>query len=377
MPTGADGRPSGDRQGPALAPRRRRFASTALSNRAGLPVQLHPWRSESISETPGIPGREPTPCQARGSHPGTNSTPAAGRRAPALVQEPASRQRSRVTSFWRNLRTRESGMLATSLLTIRPERKRASTWSWLCRRTTWDSERARLRRSRGCRIHPAKRRRRDRASRALQGGRWCRADARSFAKGGSGAIGGKERVLPGAHSPWWLFRSRGRCSRRTSCAGERQPVLSDSSRSVGRVGSRRGWCVPVELGCQPVGDGGGLTCVGHRLDLVEALLVADADAFVLAEVFFLGADDEPLEDAAGIGRVASTSSPPIIISATSLSRRYSDHATQQPTPSYRLVPVSTSGSWPAPRAWRRLPRAAIAQLAWLLRRVCGIIAGGE
>ena len=52
-----------------------------------------------------------------------------------------------------------------------------------------------------------------------------------------------------------------------------------------------------------MGDGGGLTWVGHRLDLVEALLVADADAFVLAEVFFPGADDALLEDAAGFGRV--------------------------------------------------------------------------
>lgn len=53
-----------------------------------------------------------------------------------------------------------------------------------------------------------------------------------------------------------------------------------------------------------MGDGGGLTWVGHRLDLVEALLVADADAFVLAEVLVPGADDELLEDAAGIVRVA-------------------------------------------------------------------------
>jgi hypothetical protein len=38
--------------------------------------------------------------------------------------------------------------------------------------------------------------------------------------------------------------------------------------------------------------------VGHGVDLLQALLVAAADAFVLAEVFIPGADDELLEDTA-------------------------------------------------------------------------------
>jgi hypothetical protein len=57
------------------------------------------------------------------------------------------------------------------------------------------------------------------------------------------------------------------------------------------------------MGCQPVGDRRGPAWIGHRPDLVEALLVAAADAFVLAEVFIPGADDELLEHAPGIGRV--------------------------------------------------------------------------
>ena len=55
---------------------------------------------------------------------------------------------------------------------------------------------------------------------------------------------------------------------------------------------------------QPVGDRRGLGWIGHRDDLVEALLVSAADAFMLAEVFVPGADDELFKDAAGIGRIA-------------------------------------------------------------------------
>ena len=44
----------------------------------------------------------------------------------------------------------------------------------LAQRTTWDSQRVRLRGPRGCRLHPAKRRRRDPASRAKErSGRRC------------------------------------------------------------------------------------------------------------------------------------------------------------------------------------------------------------
>ena len=55
---------------------------------------------------------------------------------------------------------------------------------------------------------------------------------------------------------------------------------------------------------QPVGDGGRAAWIGHGVDLVEALLVAEADAFVLAQVFIPGADDELLEHAPGIGCVS-------------------------------------------------------------------------
>ena len=62
--------------------------------------------------------------------------------------------------------------------------------------------------------------------------------------------------------------------------------------------------VSIHPARQPVSDRGGLARIGHGLDLVEALLVADADALVLAEMLVPGADDELLEDVPGVGRVA-------------------------------------------------------------------------
>ena len=53
-----------------------------------------------------------------------------------------------------------------------------------------------------------------------------------------------------------------------------------------------------------MGDRRGLIWVGHGPDLVEAFLVAAADALVLAQVLIPGADDELLKNAPGVGRVA-------------------------------------------------------------------------
>jgi hypothetical protein len=52
-----------------------------------------------------------------------------------------------------------------------------------------------------------------------------------------------------------------------------------------------------------VGDGSGLAWIGHGVDLVEALLVANADAFVLAQMFVPRANDVLLEDMPRVRRV--------------------------------------------------------------------------
>ena len=70
------------------------------------------------------------------------------------------------------------------------------------------------------------------------------------------------------------------------------------------MGHWRVGTVSVELGRQPVRDRRGPAWIGHGPDLLEALLVAATDAFVLAKVFIPGAHDELLEHTPGIGRVA-------------------------------------------------------------------------
>src|ERR1700691_240354 len=70
------------------------------------------------------------------------------------------------------------------------------------------------------------------------------------------------------------------------------------------VGFGLGGGASTDLGCEPVGDGRRSVGVCHGLDLLETFLVAAADAFVLAQVFIPGPDDELLEDAPGVGRVA-------------------------------------------------------------------------
>ncbi len=93
----------------------------------------------------------------------------------------------------------------------------------------------------------------------------------------------------------------------------RRPWKDDRPASRSRaLACPTGDALLVALRRQPVGDGRGAAWIGHgRRSASRRSLVAEADAFVLAQVFIPGADDELLEHAPGVGsrRATRASSP--------------------------------------------------------------------